>query len=125
MSHLQQVFRYLCRAVAARVYDPSELQEGKISKAVQVGSPTLMVIYLKEYFRSQLRRDLSSMPTNDIHLWTSIVRDLLQAPQSSLATEMVLCQHDEDCLLLCPLLELIREAASSEDEAYCQFVLHT
>ena len=37
---------------------------------------------------------------------------------------MVLCQHDEDCLLLCPLLELIREAASSKDEAYCQFVLH-
>ena len=68
MSHLQQVFQYLCRAVAARVYDPLEVQEGKISKVVQVGSPTLMLTYLGEYFWSQLRRDLTSMPANDTHL---------------------------------------------------------
>ena len=55
----------------------------------------------------------------------SIGPDSLQAEQSSIVTKMVLCEHDEDCLLLCPLLDLIREAAVSKDEAYCQFVFHT
>ena len=41
MGFLQQAFRALCRAAAAREFDPSELHGGKVRKAVQVGRAQL------------------------------------------------------------------------------------
>ena len=61
MGFLQQAFLVFCQTAAARESDPSGLQGGEMSKAAQVGSPALIVMYC----HSQLCQDSASMPANE------------------------------------------------------------